>query len=83
LQVNDVQLTAADESLKQAIYGFIYAPPKQIAGLPMQELMQSPEFQQSLLANAKVNPAQLCHFETLAKEGICIMTRSPMAYMSF
>lgn len=37
----------------------------------MQELMQSPEFQQSLLANAKANPTQLCHFETLAKEGIC------------
>ena len=71
LQVNDVQLTAADESLKQAIYSFIYAPPKQISGLPMQELMQMPEFQQTLLANAKSNPEQLCHFETLAKEGIC------------
>ena len=71
LQINDVQLTAADESLKQAIYGFIYAPPETIETLPMQKLMQTPSFQQALLANAKANPNQLCHFETLVKEGFC------------
>lgn len=71
LQVNDVQLTAADESLKQAIYGFIYAPPAMMADLPMQELMQKQAVQHALLANVKANPAQLCHFETLVKMGIC------------
>lgn len=71
LQINDVQLTAADESLKQAVYGFIYAPPAVVESLPMHELMQTPSFQQALLANAKAKPKQLCHFETLVKEGIC------------
>lgn len=71
LQVNDVQLTASDESMKQAIYGFIYAPPAQIKQLPMQELLQKPSFQHALVANAKAHPERLCHFETLVKEGIC------------
>lgn len=71
LQINDVQLIAADESLKQAIYGFIYAPPADIDELPMAEIMQTPSFQNALLANAKANPKRLCHFETLVKASIC------------
>lgn len=71
LEVNDVQLTAKDESLKQAIYNFIYSPPFEVSLLPMQDLLQKTSFQQALLANAKANPKRLCHFETLKNAGIC------------
>ena len=84
LQINDVQLTAADESLKQAIYGFIYAPPTAIEALPMQYLMQTTCFQKALLVNAKANSKQLCHFETLVKAGICkIETLEPSLICHF
>lgn len=71
LQVSEVQLTAADESLKQAIYAFLFAPPDPLTSELLSAYASNSHWQRVLLSNADANPDQLCHFETLVQAGIC------------
>jgi len=71
LQVSDVQLTAADESLKQALYAFLFAPPDPINPELLGAYAANGTWQRVLLSNAEANPSRLCHFETLVNAGIC------------
>lgn len=71
LQVSEVQLTAADESLKQALYAFLFAPPDPVTPEFLSEYVSNNVLQRGLLQNAEANPARLCHFETLVNTGIC------------
>ncbi len=71
LQVSDVQLTAADESLKQALYAFLFAPPDPVSPELLSDYASDEQWQHLMLRNAQVNPLRLCHFETLVKAGIC------------
>ncbi len=71
LKVSDVQLTAADESLKQALYAFLFAPPDPVSPELLSDYASNEQWQRLLLRNAEANPLQLCHFETLVKAGIC------------
>jgi len=71
LQVSEVQLTAADESLKQALYAFLFAPPDPVSPELLSSYASYSQWQQVLLRDAEANPARLCHFETLVKAGIC------------
>ena len=71
LQVSEVQLTAQDESLKQAIYAFLFSPPDPVNPEILSLYASSAKLQLLLGKNSTANPRQLCHFETLVKEGIC------------
>ncbi len=71
LQVSEVQLTAADESLKQAIYAFLFAPPDPVSPELLSAYASNIQWQQVMVSNSEANPARLCHFETLVKAGIC------------
>ncbi len=71
LQVSEVQLTAADESLKQAIYAFLFAPPDPVSPELLSAYASDSRWQQVMTSNSEANPARLCHFETLVKAGIC------------
>jgi len=71
LQVSEVQLTAADESLKQALYAFLFAPPDPVSPELLSSYASNSQWQQVLLRDAEANPTRLCHFETLVKAGIC------------
>ena len=71
LQVSEVQLTAADESLKQAIYAFLFAPPDPVSPELLSAYASNSSWQRVLLSNAESNPVRLCHFETLVNNGIC------------
>jgi len=71
LQVSEVQLTAADESLKQALYAFLFAPPDPVSPELLSTYASNGQWQRVLLSDAEANPAQLCHFETLVDAGIC------------
>ncbi len=71
LRVSEVQLTAADESLKQALYAFLFAPPDPVSPELLSDYASDEQWQRLLLRNAEANPLQLCHFETLVKSGIC------------
>ena len=71
LQVSEVQLTAADESLKQAMYAFLFAPPDPVSPELLSAYASNVQWQRIMLSNAEANPTQLCHFETLADAGIC------------
>ncbi len=71
LQVSEVQLTAADESLKQALYAFLFAPPDPVSPELLSAYASDGQWQRILLRNAEANPTRLCHFETLVKAGIC------------
>lgn len=71
LRVSEVQLTAADESLKQALYAFLFAPPDPVSPQLLSTYASDEQWQYLLLRNAEANPSQLCHFETLVKAGIC------------
>lgn len=71
LRVSEVQLTAADESLKQALYAFLFAPPDPVSPELLSTYASNAQWQHLLLRNAEDNPMQLCHFETLVKAGIC------------
>jgi hypothetical protein len=71
LQVSEVQLTASDESLKQALYAFLFAPPDPVNPELLSVYASDGQWQRVMLSNAEANPTQLCHFETLVKAGIC------------
>ena len=71
LQVSEVQLTAADESLKQAIYAFLFAPPDPVSPQMLSQYASNASWQRLLLQDAIANPTRLCHFETLVSAGIC------------
>lgn len=71
LQVSDVQLTASDESLKQAVYAFLYAPPEPINAETLGIFAADTRLQRAILINAEANPLRLCHYETLVNSGIC------------
>ncbi len=71
LQVSEVQLTAADESLKQALYAFLFAPPDPVSPELLSAYASNGQWQRLLLSNAEANPTRLCHFETLVTVGIC------------
>lgn len=71
LQVSEVQLTAADESLKQALYAFLFSPPDPVTPELLSAYASSPSLQRVLLSDAETNPTRLCHFETLLIAGIC------------
>jgi len=71
LRVSEVQLTAADESLKQALYAFLFAPPDPVSSELLSTYASGAQWQRAMLSNAEANPDQLCHFETLVEAGIC------------
>ena len=71
LQVSEVQLTAADESLKQALYAFLFAPPDPVTPELLSAYASNSSWQRVMLSDAEANPTRLCHFETLVKSGIC------------
>jgi hypothetical protein len=71
LQVSEVQLTAADESLKQALYAFLFAPPDPVSPELLSAYASSEHWQRAMLSNSEANPDRLCHFETLVGAGIC------------
>jgi len=71
LQVSEVQLTAADESLKQALYAFLFAPPDPVSPELLSTYASNVQLQRAMLSNAEANPVRLCHFETLVDAGIC------------
>jgi len=71
LQVSEVQLTAADESLKQALYAFLFAPPDPVSPELLSAYASSEPWQRAMLSNSEANPDRLCHFETLVGAGIC------------
>ena len=71
LQVSEVQLTAADESLKQALYAFLFAPPDPVSPELLSTYASNVQLQRAMLSNAEANPVRLCHFETLVEAGIC------------
>ena len=71
LQVSEVQLTAADESLKQALYAFLFAPPDPVSPELLSAYASSASMQRVMMSNADANPTRLCHFETLVQAGIC------------
>ena len=71
LQVSEVQLTAADESLKQAIYAFLFAPPDPVSPQMLSQYASNASWQRLLFQDAIANPTRLCHFETLVSAGIC------------
>jgi len=71
LQVSEVQLTASDESLKQAIYAFLFVPPDPVSPELLSAYASSGQWQLFMLSNAEANPTRLCRFETLVEAGIC------------
>ena len=71
LQVSEVQLTAADESLKQALYAFLFAPPDPVTPELLSAYASNSSWQRIMLSDAEAHPTRLCHFETLVKSGIC------------
>jgi hypothetical protein len=71
LQVNDVQLTPKDETLRQAISAFLFALPSPITPQTLATFAQNPALQDLILKQSKLNPERLCHFETLVNQGIC------------
>ena len=71
LQVSEVQLTAADESLKQALYAFLFAPPDPVSPELLSAYASSEHWQRAMLSNSEANPDRLCHFETLVGAGLC------------
>lgn len=71
LQVNEVQLTPKDETLRQAITAFLFALPAPITPQTLLAFAHNPAFQELMLKQSKLNPQRLCHFETLVNQGIC------------
>lgn len=71
LRVNEVQLTPAHETLKQALYAFLYAPPAPLQAEMLALFARDGDFQALALKNAQAHPDRLCHFETLVQDGIC------------
>lgn len=71
LKVHDVQLTARDEVLKQAIYAFLYAPPPGITPDDLTYFYENKLIQDLLTRAARHMPNNICHFETLVEQGIC------------
>ena len=71
LQVSEIQLTAADESLKQALYAFLFAPPDPVTPELLSAYASNEQWQRVMLSNAEATPERLCHFETIVSAGIC------------
>ncbi len=71
LRVSEITLTARDEALKQAIYAFLFAPPEPLSQATLLAYFESQPLQNILMAAAQRDPARLCHFEILVREGIC------------
>ena len=71
LRVSEVQLTAQDETLRQALSAWLHALPAPITARSLHAFATSPDLQKLLLAHGKTQPPRLCHFETLVNDGIC------------
>lgn len=71
LQVFDTSLTARDETLRQAISAFLHSIPDPMSEETLAFFARNSSFQSLMLEQTKFFPNQLCHFETLVKEGIC------------
>lgn len=71
LRVSEVSLTARDETIKQAIYAFLFAPPAGLSREILVAFFDNISLRDRLELNARANPTQLCHFETLVNNGIC------------
>ena len=71
MQVSEIQLTAADESLKQAVYAFLFSPPDPVSPELLSDYASDGQWQRVMTSNAEAYPTRLCHFETLVKVGIC------------
>ena len=71
LRVNEVSLTARDETLKQAIYAFLYAPPSGMSRDNLSAFFDNYSIQDLLVLDAQSNPTRLCHYETLISGAIC------------
>lgn len=71
LRVSEVQLTAQDETLRHALSAFLYALPAPLTAETLAVFATNSALQSLMLTQSKPQPEQLCHFETLAKQGIC------------
>ncbi len=71
LRVSEIQLTAQDEVLKQAVYAFLFQPPADLPINVLKAFAANNTFAALMLraANNKMN--QIYHFETLVAMGIC------------
>ncbi|MGB4594962.1 MAG: hypothetical protein WBI14_03565 [Anaerolineaceae bacterium] len=71
LRVSDIGLTARDETIKQAIYAFLFAPPDGVNHDNLIAYFDNVSLKDLLLLNAQAHPTQLCHYETLVSNAIC------------
>lgn len=71
LRVSEVQLTQSDEILQGAVYGFLLEPDQRMTPPVWEAFVKEPVVYTLLLRAARHSPMHLCHFETLAREGIC------------
>lgn len=78
LKVAEVQLTAADETFKQAIYAFLYAPPGRVSSETLHTFAEDTDIQNLFSQAARHDPLRICNFETLAVEGICQIDTLPL-----
>ncbi|NLE83609.1 MAG: hypothetical protein GX603_03745 [Chloroflexi bacterium] len=71
LRVSEVQLTAQDETLRQALSSWLYALPAPVTTESLHVFATSSNLQKLMLIQSKAEPPRLCHFETLVNQGIC------------
>ncbi|MFA5612167.1 MAG: hypothetical protein WDA04_04855 [Anaerolineaceae bacterium] len=84
LRVSEVQLTAQDETLRQAVSAFLHFLPAPLTDETLTVFASEPAIQALMLAQSKSHTARLCHFETLANQGIChFETLSPQEICHF
>ena len=71
LRVNEVQLTAQDETLRHALSAFLHALPAPLTVETLSVFATNSAVQNLMLTQVKLQSERLCHFETLVKQGIC------------
>lgn len=64
-------MTAQDETLRHALSAFLYALPTPLTAESLAVFATNSALQSLMLTQSKLQPERLCHFETLANEGIC------------
>lgn len=71
LRVSEVQLTAQDETLRQAVSAFLHYLPAPLTTEDLTVFASEPAVQALMHAQSMSNPLRLCHFETLVDQRIC------------
>jgi len=71
LRVEEVRLTASDEILKGALYAYLYDEKSSAHTKALSAFASDPRFAPLLRKALHLNPARICHYETLVSEGIC------------